>query len=588
MTVQTHPPGRRNLLVLGCTATKLDAGAELPALSLYDGPTFRVVRSFLRERAWPRSLSLAVLSAQHGLIGAMSPIAIYDQRMTRARADTLRAPVSAALRRLAEPHDNVELVLGQDYVRSLDDDVLANRRHHFAAGGIGHKLHRLHNFLRELASTERVAPEVRRTPDRPLYFLPDWDDFLDVDYDFGVDKFSASTRAARNERHSISMMRPHRLCDGVLVSLAQHLGTKKGLLRRITALDDHNALRPASIREHFALRDDQWAFGDCGAFSYVAEPEPTISVKQAVALYELHGFDFGASVDHIPVPVLYGPNGKREFTELQQRVRIKLTRENASTFLDEHDARGCTFVPVGVIQGLDAKSYAAQVPEYLEMGYDYLAIGGLVPRGDDDIQEIVKAVTAKIPRHGGIGVHLLGIYRPKLQCLFRELKVTSFDSATYFRKAWLRSDQNYLSSDGRWFAAVRVPPSSDPKTLAKLLESGKSEATIKRRERAAIDALHSYAKRKATAETVLEALLHYGKLFPEAERPTDAVVKRYQHVLDERPWEDCTCRMCRDIGIDVVIFRGLNRNKRRGAHNTLMLYQGIRSVKARGVDADDR
>jgi hypothetical protein len=462
-----------------------------------------------------------------------------------------------------------------------------NRRHHFAPGGIGHKLHRLHSFLRELASEARVAPEVKRTPTRPLYFLPDWDDFLDVDYDFTNDRFSANTRSSRNERHSISMMRPHRLCDGVLVSLAQHLGTKKGLLRRITAVDDQNALRPASVRDHFALRDDQWAFGDCGAFSYVAEPEPTIAVRQAVALYELHGFDFGASVDHIPIPVLTGPNGKREFTEKEQKARIKLTRSNASEFLDEHRDRGCTFVPVGVVQGIDPDSYASQVPEYLEMGYDYLAIGGLVPRSDDDIRAIAKAVVAKIPRNRGIGVHLLGIYRPKLQAFFRESRITSFDSATYFRKAWLRSDQNYLGNGGQWFAAVRVPPSSDPKTLAKLRESGRSEATIKKRERAALEALHQYASRKTNIDDALEAVIDYGRLLPEDERPTDSVLRRYRRVLEERPWEDCTCRMCRDIGIDVVIFRGLNRNKRRGAHNTLMLYQGIRSARPEADNADD-
>ena len=47
-------------------------------------------------------------------------------------------------------------------------------------------------------------------------------------------------------------------------------------------------------------------------------------------------------------------------------------------------------------------------------------------------------------------IHLFGIYRPRLQELFRHLKVDSFDSASYFRKAWLRSDQNYLASNGQW------------------------------------------------------------------------------------------------------------------------------------------
>jgi hypothetical protein len=38
--------------------------------------------------------------------------------------------------------------------------------------------------------------------------------------------------------------------------------------------------------------------------------------------------------------------------------------------------------------------------------------------------------------------------------------------------------------------------------------------------------------------------------------------------LDNRPWELCKCDICKKNGIDVVIFRGANRNKRRGFHNT--------------------
>jgi hypothetical protein len=67
---------------------------------------------------------------------------------------------------------------------------------------------------------------------RPLYFLPDWDDFLAVDYDFERDAFSTKSRAERNEVHMIKLFQPQLLCDGVLVSLAQNLGTK-GLLLKV-------------------------------------------------------------------------------------------------------------------------------------------------------------------------------------------------------------------------------------------------------------------------------------------------------------------------------------------------------------------
>lgn len=46
----------------------------------------------------------------------------------------------------------------------------------------------------------------------------------------------------------------------------------------------------------------------------------------------------------------------------------------------------------------------------------------------------------------------------------------------------------------------------------------------------------------------------------------------YRELLENRPWDDCDCEVCTDIGIDVAIFRGNNRNRRRGFHNTRNFY----------------
>ena len=42
---------------------------------------------------------------------------------------------------------------------------------------------------------------------------------------------------------------------------------------------------------------------------------------------------------------------------------------------------------------------------------------------------------------------------------------------------------------------------------------------------------------------------------------------RYRTTLADKPWRKCDCRICRDVGIEVMIFRASNRNKRRGIHN---------------------
>jgi hypothetical protein len=50
------------------------------------------------------------------------------------------------------------------------------------------------------------------------------------------------------------------------------------------------------------------------------------------------------------------------------------------------------------------------------------------------------------------------------------------------------------------------------------------------------------------------------------------LLERYRDLLREKPWQECGCEVCTDLGIDVAIFRGNNRNRRRGFHNTRNFY----------------
>ncbi len=566
----------RNLLVLGCSATKIETDGVMPALSLYDGPMFRVLRSFLRDNRWPESLSVAVLSAKFGLIGGLAQIPYYNKRMTPARAIELNPSVTACLKRFGANHQIVELVMGKQYLGTINSASAfdAGNTPRFATGGIGVKLNRLHCLLREIPHERRRPHRTLERTSRPLYFLPDWDDFLDADYNFEADAFSDPKKSNRSQEHSIALMRPYRLSDGVLVSLAQHLGTK-GLLRRIGHADTES-LAPKSVRAHFKLQEDQWAFGDCGAFSYLNEPEPTISVEQSVALYNLYEFDYGASVDHIPALAIVVNGKKTPLEESERKRRVHITRRNAERFLRIHHDNGASFQPVGVVQGLDAKDFSRQLGDYVDMGYTHIALGGLVPRSDAEILDIVAAVHARAKRLCvAPWIHLLGIFRPKLQSNFRRLGIRSFDSATYFRKAWLRSGQNYLGPDGSWHAAIRVPPTTDARTMRRLRESGVSERKIKNLEQKALSELNAFDRKATSLKKCLDAVLAYDSLLARDETKETDVYEAYRRTLEARPWESCKCPVCSSIGIHIVIFRGYNRNKRRGAHNTLHLYRQL-------------
>lgn len=110
-------------LILGCTEAKRKDDDDLPAWERYNGPTFQVMRRFLRE-AEPQlqDVDIYILSAEYGLIDADQPVADYDRRMTTARAAELRPEVSKRLREiLGQYYDEVFISLSQAYLEAVDD-----------------------------------------------------------------------------------------------------------------------------------------------------------------------------------------------------------------------------------------------------------------------------------------------------------------------------------------------------------------------------------------------------------------------------------------------------------------------------------
>lgn len=567
---------RRQLLVLGCSQTKRSAPGELPAIDRYDGSPYRVLRNYLRSNQWPSNLSVAILSARYGLVGGFTDIEDYNLRMSSNLA-SLHAPKSkATLSEWAKNHSSIHLSLGKDYlpaVSSIIQNELRGKTEVFE-GPIGMKLNQIKGLLDRSVSSPRMKPQMPPPGSGSVsYFLPDWDDLLDENFNFETDEFSGPSPIARNDRHCCILMQPKRMCDGVLVSLAQHI-LSKGTLKRFSGTEE-GSLAPKNLRKQFGLSNDQSLFGDCGAFSYVNEKEPAISVEKAIALYELNGFDFGASIDHIPVPEITQNGKTRKLKNVEKVARVELTKLNAERFITVAKGRNVGFTPVGVIQALSPEEFAKTAKLYHEFGYRHLALGGLVPLQDKQIEAIVKIVMAEVgklkPRPW---VHLFGIFRPKLQQLFRELKVDSFDSATYFRKAWLRSDQNYLGSNGKWYAAIRVPMTSDGRTRKKLESAGADIEKLQAQEAHVMELLNRYGRYEAGVEEVLDAVIGYDE---QLTRTSDArsMKEKYRRTLLERPWEQCDCPFCQQTGIHVLVFRGSNRNKRRGAHNTLMLYGSL-------------
>jgi hypothetical protein len=54
----------------------------------------------------------------------------------------------------------------------------------------------------------------------------------------------------------------------------------------------------------------------------------------------------------------------------------------------------------------------------------------------------------------------------------------------------------------------------------------------------------------------------------------------YHKVLNDKPWKHCSCSICKKVGVEVIIFRGNNRNRRRGFHNTHVFFNQLKEIQS--------
>ena len=386
------------------------------------------------------------------------------------------------------------------------------------------------------------------------YFIPEWDDLVDQDYDFQTDTHSGENCGWGNAVYAHQLY-PEPNYDGLLMSraVAEKSKAKK---ERVNAMGVHRMLR---VPRELPI------MGDCGAFDYIMEEVPPYSTADVLDYYTRLGFDFGVSVDHLIVSA----------TEEQKKFRYDLTISNAADFLKEHRKAGLKWQPIGAVQGWDPGSYAKAATQYVKMGYRYIGLGGLVRSSTKDIFQIIRKVREKVPAE--VSVHLFGIARLDSMNVFADAGVQSADSASYLRQAWMRLHQSYASVDGP-YAALRIPEAGKSFRAKHILEHpDMSDERILQMEQTALKAARGYGERKTGLEETLGALLDYDQ-FVTKERVS--MEPAYRRTLEDRPWEKCECSICQTHGIEVIIFRGNNRNRRRGFHNTWVFYRLLQRVLA--------
>ena len=400
--------------------------------------------------------------------------------------------------------------------------------------------------------TIKLKPEwfEKQATKKLKFFLPDWDDRIDPGFDFKNERHSGGMSSWTNEvyAHQVYAEPPY---DGLLLS---RLNMEESVRKNAAILASGGVHAWYRVPKAFPI------LGDCGAFGYIKDDEPPFTSEECLEYYLKFDFSMGVSVDHVIVSA----------TEDERQKRFDITLANAEEFLRAWKASGeKQFTPIGAIQGWNKKSHIQAAESVVAMGYGYIAIGGLVRSHTKEARRIVRAVMDVVPK--SVKVHVFGIGRLSLIRDFKRWGVASIDSASYLRKAWLKETQNFLTQDDGWYSSIRVPP-SDMKKAKTLIASGKiTLEQLEDMEKRALIRLRNHDRHDGPpARKLLDVCERFDELLTGKRRKT--MVARVEKTLNDRPWRKCGCTVCAKWGVEVAIFRGSNRNRRRAWHNVYVFY----------------
>lgn len=412
---------------------------------------------------------------------------------------------------------------------------------------------------------------------------------------------------------------------------------------------------------------------------YVAEYDSTLRDTADSEVDSFRAADFEGEKQDVLTRLKDDP--RAVYRDDDMAFRYELTLDNAAEMQDLYQDGDYSFRLMVAIQGWDPDSYERAVEDVLDLGYQYIGIGGVAGSSEDAVKRTVSAVGNAVKHHERtyrtrIDTHVFGFAKTGAFDTIGRAGMASFDSASMLRAAWTGGDNYHLDSTRRFDAIrVRYPPySADLETSIEWALRAQELLVALRafdRDESIADALHSWQDTALTAlanlpmylrehrhdaqfdETTLRPITssfrdhyEYGRELKanfsddfrtrlikllrdddsenplsftayknlietatevtEGRAPTkiDAIERRetdtgtvgtfdqlwvlletyaefvgdgnnldsYERILRAEPWRECNCTICREHGIEVAIWRGNNRNRRRGFHNTQRFY----------------
>ena len=432
---------------------------------------------------------------------------------------------------------------------------------------------------------------------------------------------------------------------------------------------------PDAISDSVDLMIDEWPEEWP---SYVDEFEPSICRISAEDIPAFTRQDFAGDVETVLDRLNDDP--RAVYRQDDKQFRYDLTLQNARDMREVYEQGNYPFRLMVAIQGWEPETYAQATSEVLDLGYNYIGIGGVAGSPVHEVRKIVKDVGKTVKDYERthetrVDTHVFGFAKSEAFESIGRSGMASFDSASMLRSAWTGGENYRLDADERYDAirvrypshgaeisdavetalrgretleALRAYAEEEPIAVALREWETAATETLSAAERYLRDHRHDekfnesrlrdiesalrsdftdarklqayfgedlrdrivkllrgddpdeplpfeeYADLLRTAKETFQRFPRLAGVLETESAKTDGMdryeriwfvikdyatwvgdedlLEAYQETLTKRPWERCDCPICEEHGVEVCIFRGNDRNRRRGFHNTDRFY----------------
>ena len=421
------------------------------------------------------------------------------------------------------------------------------------------------------------------------YYIPEWDDRIDTDYDFLADKHSERHNAdPKSDSYMWQIFDDREIpFDGILISL-EAIDGNNGKANEIVAR--------GGLREYLSLPNRLKILADCGAWGYLKKTKPPYDPVKVLEQYEQLGVQEAVTVDHLVLP------------NRDPEKRMEITQENGIRGFEAWKTGYKSHFDLLVsVQGLEVSDYVKMFEYYSNQGVTKFAFGGLARKPTPFIHDLISRIvsgtgsTFRTPER----VHFFGLGRAELFPRFNELErkgiMVSFDTASWLRRAWLNGHY-YFVEDGKLntYTSVRVELVDSERSSfrgKRKLGSTTDLERLEQLESQCLEKIRGLAEGKSTPDEfiknlaafhrkIIEGRIEYlrekklaqGKIEEtrkELAETEKQLGRLYPNTLVSRPWRRCECKICKRLGVEVIMLRGNNRNRARGFHNVYTMYHKV-------------